>query len=535
MIRLRTLNLRRGFTLLELMLAILLGTIIVFSAGGVFALLNNASRHQEARLARTQEMAVARSTIANALNSLVMAPVQPGPQDAVTKEIEDYVRQAMIEEKEGAFTADTDVTDSRFLLQPDITMIGPDGLPTQMLRVTVRSAPIVGGLTEVGVIDGTYLSEVEIKSLLDRGQRVSGYGEGVLGPASTGMYADGTYADGVYRSNSSMSGGMAQGMSGSRTGKDADPRSPKEKRAAKKAAKEADAAALGLGASDPAAGGEAAPGAPQVLPVGAAADAPRAPGFRGVFELRPDSESSLLANKVVDPTEPETWSLWWREIPPDVDPATSTPVVGGDEEGADAELLALERQSRSEGREIRLISRLTWAEWRVSQENQMVRKANAKTYEKLPAYVEFSFKTIDGRDEHWMFDVSWTSGQEPGTIVRNYSDPLLGGGGVDVASIINDAINRAKAQDGKGGGDGDTPTTIATGPNGSGKPGTNGQNGTNGNGTQVATGNGNGQNGNGTNNWNGTEQYKNPGLPEDLWQRILQMERQRNPGNTKAR
>lgn len=532
MIRSRTLKLRRGFTLLELMLAILLGAIIVFSTVGIFALLEKANRHQEARLERTQELAVARGTINNALSSLVMAPVQPGPQDAVTKEIEDYVRQAMIEEKEGSYTADTDVTDSRFLLQPDITMIGPDGLPTQLLRVTVRSAPIVGGLTEVGVVDGTYLSEAEIKSLLDRGQRVSGYGEGVLGPAATGMYAGGMYGN---------ANGMTGGMSGSRSAAEVDTRSPKEKRAAKKAAKEADAAALGLGTGDAAAGGAAGvggapgvPGAPQVLPVAATTEAPRAPGFRGVFELRPDSETALLANKGVDPTEPETWSLWWREIPPDVDPATSTPAVDGDDD-ADAELLALERQSRSEGREIRLISGLTWAEWRVSQENQMVRKANAKTYEKLPAYVEFSFKTIDGRDEHWMFDVAWTSGQEPGTIVQNYADPLLGGGGIDVASIINDAINRAKAQEGKGGGDGETPTTIATGPNGSGKPGTNGQNGTTGNGTQVATGNGNGQNGNGTNNWNGTEQYKNPGLPEDLWQRILQMERQRNPGNSKAR
>ena len=51
--------------------------------------------------------------------------------------------------------------------------------------------------------------------------------------------------------------------------------------------------------------------------------------------------------------------------------------AAGEEGGESAEMLALERQSRSDGREIRLISGLTTAEWRVYQRERFIRKLNA--------------------------------------------------------------------------------------------------------------------------------------------------------------
>lgn len=470
---------RAAFTLLELMLAMLLGAIIVFSAMGIFALLEKANKHQEGRLERTAEIAVARRTIANALKSLVMGNDAPPRDEELKTRIEQYVLHA--ESEEGADVPDDDTNESRFVLQPDITRIGPDNRPTQTLQVTVRTAPIVGGMREVGVVDDTGMSSAQIEALLARGERLASFG-------------------GV-------------GMKGTDSG---DTRSPREKREAKRAAAVSAAetgdvkTATALSTNDP----------------------PRAPGFRGLFELRPDAESmdATALVRAREAGDAETWSLWWRELPPDISTSDTLGVTGAgkDENEEDAELLALERQSRSDGREIRLLSGLTSFEWRAYVRKRFIRKINAKDFRELPAYMEFNFTTIDGREEHWMFDLAWTTGQEPGSIVQNTGgDPLLGGGGgIDVASVINDAIRRAQEKEGGGTGD---PTTVAGVPGMS--PGKTGTGATGGTGsTQVATGGG--KTGTGTPGVTGAGQgpYINPGLPDDLWQRILDMERRRNPG-----
>lgn len=474
---------RRAFTLLELMLAVTLGGIIVFSALGIFTLLDKANKLQEARLMRTQELAVARRTIANAFRSLIMADTAAPRDDDLKQRIDNYVADA--ETEEGRVTRDEDSTDSRLSLQPDITRIGPNNLPMQALEMTVRTSPILGGMREIGVEDPENMTNEQIHAMLVSGRVPSSFDRA------------------AYSSESRPAGETAA-----------------ERRAARQAERE-----------ERARGGDASAAL-------LAAEPPRAPGIRGVFELRPDSESMRPGQ--IDLTEPETWSLWWRELPRDVasasnplDPAANgidAPPAG---RSSESELRALERQSRSDGREIKLLSGLTEAEWSVFQRGKFIPKANAKHLQELPAFAEFAFKTVDGRDEHWLFEVSWTTGPEPGLVMSNVTDPLAVNSGVDIAGIIQGAIDRAGREGINGVKPGDTGTpTAATGGTGQGTAiasagGKNGAGGT-GSGTGMTpTGS---STGGGTTQTGGVPTLQNPGLPPDIWARILEVERQRNGG-----
>ncbi|MBY0262766.1 MAG: hypothetical protein K2Q20_10505, partial [Phycisphaerales bacterium] len=204
----------------------------------------------------------------------------------------------------------------------------------------------------------------------------------------------------------------------------------------------------GNGLSDPTPGGK--------LPA-------RAPGLRGRFELRAATPPPVPAEGtgVVAPPE-DGLELWWMQYPPGSGPEgellesetddAEVPDASGDaaassrdvDGGNINERLAQARQAAAPAREIRLISGLTSARWQVYRQKKFVSKMRAAFDRELPAYVEFEFTTTDGRDEKWAFEVAWTSGQEPGSLLKSNRAPLAadllgsGGGGGESTLIGSD-------------------------------------------------------------------------------------------------
>ncbi len=127
-----------------------------------------------------------------------------------------------------------------------------------------------------------------------------------------------------------------------------------------------------------------------------------APGIRGAFELNfepgPDLDGDGLGG---------SYSLWWRQITPD--PA-------GGEFLADA--VAAEQVDWPEGLgpgRIRLASNLKRVHWQVYRGSQWRDEWSATWVDDLPAYVSLEIETAEGTNYQWLLEVGWSVGKDPGS------------------------------------------------------------------------------------------------------------------------
>lgn len=394
---------RRGFTILEVLLAVSLSGIVILFSFGIFATIDRAHKLQEKRMDRAQELATLHRALSRAFTQLLMtdAPLPPG--DDMKKKIETDVEKALV--PGAAYERDADAGSARLAMQPvpGATWLETGG-PVQTIEVTLRAAPILGGLEEVeGSEDETVISQQYALSSGDQA-RLNALRAAKQGSGST--------------SSRKSSGPTTKFLSSLKAS----------------------------GASGPLVDNVLTSSARDVDEDENATPEPaRAPGLRGVFELRPETPEAPGAFADSEPT----YAMWWRELPL---PGANEPGLAADATGnsstlrkdvregrtlnnaqsEEAERLEGEaRLSNTGGRQIKLIGGLKRASWKAFRQRSFVEKMAVKHDRELPAYMEFDFQTVDGRAEKWLFEVAWSKGPEPGTIVQAASDPLLGDSGVN--------------------------------------------------------------------------------------------------------
>lgn len=449
---------RRAFTLLELVLAILLGSIVIAVAAGLFATLDRSQRRQEAKMLQAFEMATAQRTLSRALSTLVMSDQTPPDENELQKKITNTSRIAAGEAE--SLQVDDDAQVARLSLQHDIrqggslrrsAVGGGGGGRPQVLQLALGAPPIAPP-----------------PDLTPSGSRTT--------PTTRSV------------------------------------RSDDERKTLREKLREREEKRRGLNSKPKSASGNptSTANSPATGPAGGIADPladpigeyPRAPGVRAVFELRPDAPDApgaLAARVVSGQILEQGWTLWYRELPPRED----DPLPGLNENAAgrarDEDALKkaarertanLERRSSrsraSSGpdteayldsapntRETRLVSGLRSARWTAFRRDQRAQKMTAVWASELPAFLELELETLSGRREKWMFEIGWRDGPEPGQRQTSLadSDPINSFYAQIVAEYLR--ANGASGQPnplagggGAGGGRTNPPANPAT-PNGS--------------------------------------------------------------------
>jgi hypothetical protein len=436
---------------MEVMLAATLGMIVVFACFALFEVMDRAKKIQSDRLEANTEMATAHRVMQQAFRSLLMKDAANVRDDDVKQRIAENLRDA----EEHPYARDTDAANARFSLQPDVSALTADGQPTQSLELTLVTPPIhaVSMLSDAEKDEARNLREM----LMQRQRQLH-------------LWDDSSSSSSSSKASADAEGKDAASASATDSTKSADAAAAD----AAAAQREADRAARLEAAAKGLTGKDANPA--QLDEVAASRDdmeAPRAPGLRGIFELRPEDDPKVLARlrDAHGPDAPSTaMALWWRQIPVD------DGLDGLDDNGntVDPQLLDLARRARADSPQIKLLTGLSSAHWQVYRRRKMYPKMSAIQAKELPAYVEFQFETIGGRHEDWLFEVAWSYGPDPGTVLANNdilagpADAVAGAGGVPTLNglpvNVQNLINQAVAQ---GTPNGSTPSAGAGGSKGS--------------------------------------------------------------------
>lgn len=449
----------RGFTLLETVLAAVLGALVILVAFSLFTVVQRSDKRSQVKMEENLELASAHTMISRAFHYLLMSS-EPRPSESETNEFlkgDDERNSADLADQE-----DDGAASKRFYLQPDannpfVMTIGTDDQPrrarSQVFGLTVRFSPIPGegDKTPEQALEEQIIHE---RVMLRAYERLS---------ARTGS---GSSSRRTENSNAAMSESdvvdRATGGSDPR-----DRRLSLRDRSGRSGAGSSDRATSGIGSDDSALGDENSDGpddrtASERLD-DAEAERPRAPGVRGVFEILPDgvdaggefTGAGVSMVRLEEGDGSPTYSLWWRELPPieiNDDTATSTDTgENGTSDGkddstrareADSAGAAIDREvqrlsdaSDASGKRVRLLSGLKTCHWTAFRGRKERDKLTAKWDSHLPAFVELELVTASGRRENWIFDVAWSVGPEPGSLVAQAPDALNAGvggvGGVD--------------------------------------------------------------------------------------------------------
>lgn len=358
-------NTRRAFTLLEVMLAATLGALVVLSALGLFDIMRRSDIRQAERLALTEEIALTHSAISNALTTIVMTD---RPMPGNEKEMDDRLRlfERAVDNNEPDPVGE-DEPAPRLVLRTEPE--GPwmqyevDGrvgrMRAQSLELAVRRPPVLGGRPQDALFDAA--ADARRRAMTPEQRR---------------------------RENERAD------RAADRTRRESDRNRDRDS--------ERDPA----GASGPRTGADDAE--EDVRPA-------LAPGVRGVFELLPDALQPAGGATFERSRKPRAdvgtgLTLWWRELPPVLDPDASEEEVARHQR----------RMLDFDGRRIPLISGLSWLRWEVYRGDRFDTRTRATWQRELPAYIKVSFETVAGRRENWMFEVAWLNGPEPGTEVASH-------------------------------------------------------------------------------------------------------------------
>lgn len=539
---------RRGFTLLETVLAAVLGLLVIVAALSLFTVVQRSDKRSQAKMEENLELASAHTMIARAFHFLLMSD-QARPKESETNDFlkGDDERNS----PELAEVQDDDAASKRFYLQPAtdnlfMMTVGTEDQPrracSQVFGLTLRDSPIPGGgdkTPEQAYIDQVVHERVMMRAAERLNERIGGGSSRDSGNANAPMS----------ESRSAGDWGDRGGRNGSR-----DRRLSLRDRSGRESAgsSERRGEKSGLGSDGPSGIGDAdSDGQDERTASERLEDAeeerPRAPGVRGVFEILPDGvdPSGELSGEGVSTARLEegdgsrTYSLWWRELPPleinndeagpgadgegvgadggsdgeaaagegaksreadgalrsggkrglrgsddsarsdrtresrGSDRALGGGVSGGAGDAIDREVQRLVDSSDTTGKRVRLLSGLKTCHWTAFRGRKERDKIWAEFDVYLPAFVELEIVTASGRRENWVFDVAWTLGPEPGSLVAQAPDALNPGVG-GVAGVGDDPTGQPGDPTGGGAGD---PKGDGKGGAGPGKPNKGGKKG----------------------------------------------------------
>lgn len=158
--------------------------------------------------------------------------------------------------------------------------------------------------------------------------------------------------------------------------------------------------------------------------------------IRGVFELRPSGtrEVIMMNLSLLDPDPalqrrmqsdpPPGWTLWWRPILS----AELTELEAGATPRGDLDGTPDEIRVRLAGA-YPVLKGIDTLAWQVFKGDERVVAYAASTITDLPAYTELEFLLLDGQYASWMFEIGWTTGEEPGSDSDSTTDDTSNGTG----------------------------------------------------------------------------------------------------------
>lgn len=492
---------RRGFTLLEVTLAALIGSLVVMGCVALFSTIGKSQQRHEIRVTQTNDFARAYRIIERSLQLLVMADDQSvNDSDANERIGRDLQRtDGLLLDDDGE-----EMSKARMSLTYDRTSNGQlvyenRSVPPQILRVTLRAPPIAGGFQGAqNVADPTQFTDRALAVQAAQRERERRLTQRLTNSASGAGRRANTGTSGADAA-SALAAANSAANSERRRANDENGTSGNNE-------EDADTASESTGDGE------------NVDDESLNIEHPRTPGVRAEFVLLPDGDtltSSLtntsatgdrFAGRIADGSGAESgWSLWYRELPPRNTAEGLTDeererALSGDTSGLDMDIdtadLAL-NVDPSSLRTIRLISGLRTCQWSIFRQKRLDSQIVALAARELPSYVELSLETIDGRRENWMFEVGWSVGQEPGRPLALGADPI------NAPPIINGDPSLVGGDidggGGSGGGNGETIGGGGSGGNG-GRPTANppprpNHNPKRGNPRNVRTNTGNGSNG----------------------------------------
>lgn len=433
---------RAGFTLLEVMLASMLGLIVVIAAMGLFTTLSTSDRQSNESYHRQMELSLAHQTVERSLRILVMdntayprpAAGAQGASSGNSSGKRDGSRA--LTEADGSAAAETPAQASkrpRLLLEPD-----------------TRLPPAMRFEDEKGVV--TYITPQRLEVTLTRPPVFAPPTAQELMEAELDARADHVAMNQTRRSRPSESGNRSGSRSGSRRGTDASGSSTTGSRTGRAAsaqsrpsndqltemarragvsADELAAATSATGSTNPA--DQASAGDEE------ASEVALSPGLRGVFEIRWDPERTSTVRQTslrpgastIDQTQ-GSWSLWWRPVPEaeilmrNAGEAVPDYLAASDlllPDGSPATDLA--RGS------VMLASNLETCRWEMVRSGETTDTFSATWQDELPAYTTLEMRTKSGLWMKWMFEVDWTRGGEPGEPVSAGNAPLTTPGNIN--------------------------------------------------------------------------------------------------------
>ncbi|MBL8876995.1 MAG: prepilin-type N-terminal cleavage/methylation domain-containing protein [Phycisphaerae bacterium] len=395
---------RRGFTLLEVVLATALGAMVILVC---LALLRSMERLERPLAVRQQELADlhrARTVIQRAMSTLVMSdttpPVNPNARRTVASSSstsEDANKSAFETTAEATQTKQQQQArpPSRLLLEADQSdelkaMLQQVGMPAdsaaaiQRMEVVVDTPPIAPAFrAELGdLIASTYAQNKASSGQTSGNSGTSSGGSGTSGMSNASNPSAASMSGASGSSATSRSSGSARGTA----------LRNRLNNAAQSGAANGNRRSLSLN--------------------GNSANATKSGSLRGAFEIRPMlTDANLEARR---DGKPLLYELWWSPLPAAKDTSKTSP-LSANSSGAANPALDDPRTLEAWGEPVLLADNLVKCRWQFFSSGEK-RSAHSAVWDKeLPAYVEFEIQTKTGLYENWMFEVGWTKGPELAT------------------------------------------------------------------------------------------------------------------------
>lgn len=342
---------RGGFTLLEMVLAVMVGSMVVALSIALLTSIERGSSMMGARTAQTADMQTARLVINRALNSILAAPP-----------VQNQGRAPAVARAEG---------------EP-----APEPERSSAPRVMLDIDPLVTGVMERRELDGTVV--------VQQPQRL----EIVLldSPVPSASNVDPFALARVAKREATKKKRQSESDAAASSEPGAD-----EGDVAKAADEDATDDAADDGTTDEDATGE--DGERQSVEDGDLG----ARAVRGVFELRPQLLTAAQRERLRESVRSKpVYELWWRPVASPTSVAEWTAMSRGERLVETARL----------GRPYRLAGDITFARWRMFDDREKRTRFEATQYNQLPAYAEFEVETTAGLRHQWLFEIGWAIGPE---------------------------------------------------------------------------------------------------------------------------
>ncbi len=420
---------RRGFTLIEVALAAVLGSMVVLVAVSVFSSLETADRVGQEAFDDSLSEALAHEAITKAVGGLAMSNSTPPPRNAEGNRMG---RDRSEERPEPPTDDDREPERPRLLLELDDALppVMPDTesnnaglMHPQRLEVALRTRPLFVFGVERGM---------SVEELADFGYPVDGDRADVAVTTTDDPATDGPAA----RDPANPGDDTRPAVGAADTGDDL--RSNRNRRRSLSARRGP------AGGPDNAdldrSNGEPRDGSSPRSESDDRVTTELVQGVRGAFEFKFDPGVEAGGRE-----QHPGWVLWWRQIYPVVDAPFDLEPTSGQRVG-----------------QTRLMGNIASATWRAlytkksganqGNDAERLREHSAVWSDDLPGYIELEIHTNSGIRHEWTFEIGWGLSGEPGSIASVTGQPAVAanlGAGLGAGGSVTDRSRTPTGETGR--------------------------------------------------------------------------------------